>query len=207
MERKIYNTNDTTFLNYRVIEVKNGVTQVSERKYIEFPIPKVFGYLSELNFLKTDPLGRPLEGAKFQLTHDIAACGTCRGDGKTQVSLPVYEAVSGADGMVKFTNIPSGHHYVLTETEAPENYIKTDNSYKVQVSYDALTVTVTDSEGNPLEWNQTIENETYYTLPETGGIGTSHLTYGGALLFLAAAGLLYSNSRRKIRKGGAHGRR
>jgi len=209
VEKQIYDTNDTTFLYYRTIEVKNGVTQISDREYIEFPIPKVFGYLSELNFLKTDPVGRPLPGAKFALTHDTANCGTCRGDGAGYVDLPVYEAVSGADGMVKFYNIPSGHHYLLTEVETPENYIKTDNIYKVVVSYDALTVTVTDADGNPLDWNETIENETYYTLPETGGVDISHLmAFGGALLVTAVTSLMYmSLCGRKQRRGGAQVKR
>lgn len=207
IEKQSYDTNDTTFLNYRIIEVVNNVTQISERKYIEFPIPKVFGYLAELNFLKTDPLGQPLSGAKFQLIHDTESCGTCRGDDVGYVNLPIYEAVSGDDGMVRFTNIPSGHHYTLTEAEAPENYIKTDNIYKVVVSYDALTVTVTDADGNPLEWTESIENDTYYSLPSTGGMGTSHFTFGGMLLILAAAAMMYmSKCGRKQRKGGAHER-
>ena len=111
-------------------------------------------------------------------------------------------AVSGDDGMVTFTNIPSGHHYTLTETEVPAGYELNGNTYQVVISYDALTVTVTDADGNSLEWTQTIKNMQYYVLPETGGMGTSFFAFGG-LLFIAAAALMYScKFRRRQRKGG-----
>ncbi|MBQ8610264.1 MAG: VWA domain-containing protein [Oscillospiraceae bacterium] len=201
VERQSYVTNDTTFLNYRVIEVVNNVTQVSGLKRIEFPIPKVFGYLAELEFTKVDSRGGALPGAKFTLTHDTAACGTCRGDGVGHVDLEVMEAVSGLDGLVHFGNIPSGHSYILQETEVPRGHQVNGNSYHVTVSYDALTVTVTDRDGNEIPWDEYIVNYTEYTLPETGGAGTHLYTFGG-LLVLAAAALMYINMfGRKRQKG------
>lgn len=204
LEKSNYDTNDVTSLTYRVIEVVDSVTQVSDRKSIDFPIPKVFGYLAELNFKKVNALGEPLAGAKFALTHDTASCGTCRGDGKGHVDVPVYEAVSGADGIVSFTNIPSGHHYKLTETAAPEGYAITDNVYSVVVSYDSLTVTVTDKDGNPLEWTESIVNSGYYELPMTGGAGTSLYTFSGLLMIMAAALIYVFHARRERRKGGTN---
>ena len=102
----------------------------------------------------------------------------------------MYQATSGADGMVNFTNIPSGHHYILTETKAPEGFILTSNTYKVHISYDSQTVTVLDADGNPLEWTATVKNDAYYTLPSTGGVGTHSYTLGG--LLIVAAALLYA---------------
>lgn len=206
VENQIYDTNDVTSMTYRIIEVKDGVTQVSDQKSVDFPIPAVHGFLGELNFMKVDPSGNPLEGAKFQLTHDTESCGFCRGDDAGYVELPTYEATSGEDGMVQFTNIPSGHCYTLTETEAPAGFAVNGNTYKVQVAYDALTVTVTDADGNDLMWSETIENITYYELPSTGGMGTSHLTFGGALLMMAASLMYICNIRRKQRKGGVNDR-
>ena len=210
----IYDTNDVTTLNYRIIEVVGDVTQVSDRKSINYPIPAVHGYLSELNFKKVGPLGDPLSGATFTLAHDTATCNICRGDGVSSVSLATMTAISDENGMVRFTRIPSGHHYVLTETEAPEGYIKTDNAYKVEIAYDALTVTVTDAAGNvltaedgsPLDWGETVENQTYYTLPETGSVGTSQFTFGGLLIIAAAALMYIRNSGRKRQKGGKYDR-
>ena len=204
VEKQIYDTNDTTFLNYRVIEVVNNVTAVSDRKYIEFPIPKVFGYLSELTFQKIDSAGTPLSGAGFALTHDEKNCGSCRGDGVGTVKLPVYEAVSGADGMVKFQNIPSGHHYILTETKTPVGYETTENTYLVEISYDAQTVTVLDADGNPLEWTSTIVNHTYYVLPETGGTGKLPFVLLGGLLIFTAAMMYMTIFGRKRQEGGKY---
>lgn len=202
VENQIYDTNDVTSLTYRIIEIVGDEKTVSDRKRIDFPIPAVHGYLSELNFMKVDPSGRPLSGAEFTLSHDTTSCGTCRGDGVSNVPLEDMVAVSGDDGMVTFTNIPSGHHYTLTETEVPAGYELNGNTYQVVISYDALTVTVTDADGNPLEWTQTIKNMQYYVLPETGGMGTSFFTFGG-LLLIAAAALMYSRQfGRKRRKGG-----
>lgn len=202
VENQIYDTNDVTSLTYRIIEIVGDEKTVSDRKSIDFPIPAVHGYLSELNFKKVDPSGRPLSGAEFTLSHDTTSCGTCRGDGVSNVPLEDMVAVSGDDGMVTFTNIPSGHHYTLTETEVPAGYELNGNTYQVVISYDALTVTVTDADGNPLEWTQTIKNMQYYVLPETGGMGTSFFTFGG-LLLIAAAALMYScKFGRKRRKGG-----
>lgn len=165
-EKQIYDTNDTTYLDYRIIEVVDNVTQVSGKKQVEFPIPKVFGYLAELNFKKVDPVGNPVSGAKFTLTHDTDSCGACRGDGVNSVDLPVYNATSGMDGMVTFTNIPSGHHYTMVETEAPNGYINANNKYSVEVSYNSVTVTALDSGGAPYTWTTTKWNEETQTSEE-----------------------------------------
>ena len=105
VEKASYDTNDVTSLTYRVVEVGDGVTRISDQKSIEFKIPKVFGYLAELRFMKVDTFDVPLAGAEFTLTHDAANCGICRGDGENSVSLPVYTAVSGQDGVVSFTAV------------------------------------------------------------------------------------------------------
>ena len=195
-EGTIYNTNDTTSLTYRVIEVVGGVTSVSDRKEIEFPIPKVFGYVEPLQFKKVDVFGDPLPGASFTLTHDTENCGTCRGDHTSNVNVPVYTAVSGEDGIVSFEKVPSGHHYILTEVEAPPGYVTDNRTYRVQVSYNTLTVTVTDEEGNPLEWTEEIVNAMYYTLPKTGGI-SKEIVYLCGVLFLLTAGFLLAERRRR----------
>lgn len=201
VENQIYDTNDVTTLTYRIIEVQGEQTSISEQREVDFPIPAVHGYLSELNFKKLQPTGNPLEGAEFTLSHDTATCNTCRGDGKNHVSIPDQVATSDRYGMVSFTRIPSGHIYTLTETVVPDGFIATTNTYQVSVSYDALTVTVTDADGNELEWNETIENDMYYALPETGGMGTSHFTFGG-LLMIAASLVYICITGRKRQKGG-----
>lgn len=195
-EGTIYDTNDKTTLTYRIIDVTDGVTTISERRTIDFPIPAVHGYLSELSFKKVSTNDTPLFGAEFTLHHDEEACAlctdpgmTCSGHGVPAVEIADMVATSDDAGLVTFTNIPSGHIYTLTETKVPDGYIDMGNTYQVMISYDTQTITVLDAKGNPLEWTGSIENDMYYELPNTGGMGTSSLTFGGALLF--GVGLMY----------------
>ncbi|MGN1276309.1 MAG: SpaA isopeptide-forming pilin-related protein, partial [Floccifex sp.] len=169
----IYPTNDTTTLQYKNIQTNDGNLTVSPEKTIEFPIPSVKGYLCDLTFTKVDATAAqtPLNGAEFKLVHDITKCNKCRGDGENSVSISDYIATSNENGIVTFTNIPSGHTYILLETQAPNGYSLTSNSYSVVVSYDNLTVNVKDSTGESVEWNGKIVNHEQHILPSTGGPG------------------------------------
>jgi len=195
VEKSIYNTNGTTTLQYRVVEKKNGTTSISEPRTIEFPIPSVHGFLAELTFQKKDNHGNDLPGAEFTLSHD-PKCSKCRGDG-TAVTLPDVTAVSEEDGSVTFTQIPSGHEYVLRETKIPQGYSSDGTQYAVKVAYDNLTVTARNSAGDPVDWGSVVVNNAYYELPSTGGTGTLPYTAGGTLLILAALYLLYSYKKRR----------
>jgi len=203
IERKEYETNGKTTLKYRVIETVNGKVQVSDQKELEFPIPSVEGYLGELTFLKQDNRGNALAGAEFTLTHSDN-CKICRGNG-TQVSILPQEAVSGDDGKVSFTGIPSGHSYDLSETKVPDGYSKTGEHYVVTVTYDEVTVQVLGPDYKQTgTWGQNemgvIVNNTYYALPSTGGSGTQWFTVGGLALVLTAGFGLYRIKRRRRRE-------
>ena len=203
IERKEYETNGKTTLKYRVIETVNGKVQVSDQKELEFPIPSVEGYLGELTFLKQDNRGNALAGAEFTLTHSDN-CKLCRGNG-TQVSILPQEAVSGDDGKVSFTGIPSGHSYDLSETKVPDGYSKTGEHYVVTVTYDEVTVQVLGPDYKQTgTWGQNemgvIVNNTYYALPSTGGSGTQWFTVGGLALVLTAGFGLYRIKRRRRRE-------
>lgn len=217
-EGEIYNTNDVTTLTYRVIEVSGGTTTISAQRTVNFPIPAVHGYVSELNFQKTDPLGYALSGAEFTLTHDTESCEacttvtdssgnitrygtTCAGSGVGTVVIEPVTKTSDDNGNFTFTNIPSGHIYKLEETKVPDSYIDSGNTYKVSIAYNGLSVEVRDASGNLLEWKETIENDMYYTLPETGGMGTPYLTFGG-LLMVAVSLVFICIIGRKRQKGG-----
>ena len=197
VEGTVYPTNDTTTLQYRTIENIDYNLTVSDPKTINFPIPSVKGYLSELTFTKVDSREQPLAGAAFTLSHDTKHCSVCRGDG-TGVTIEDMTATSNANGTVSFTNIPSGHKYTLTETKVPDGYSANGNTYAVEVAYDKITVTVTTIGGNPVDWTGTVVNQTYYELPNTGGAGTVPYTVGGFLLLTGAAFLLlYIHIRRR----------
>lgn len=200
-ENKEYDTNGETSLTYRTIVNNNGNETMSGPKTITYPIPSVKGYLAELSFTKTDDDGNPIEGIAFRLSHDTENCSICRGDGKA-VTINPYTATSGKDGRVMFTNIPSGHKYVLSEVETPSYYFKDTDTYAVTVAYDELTVTVTHEDGTTESWdmadNPTIVNRRRPRMPETGGAGTLLYTIGG--IALMAIGLLYGCALRRRRE-------
>ena len=137
-------TNGTTTLSYETIVDSH----ISDMKYINFPVPSVKGYLTDLEFNKVDQYGRPVVGAEFQLHHDTGTCKVCRGNG-TSVPATGYLAdktvTSNASGKVIINNIPSGHKYTLVETKAPANYTKDETVYHVTVAYDALTTDLKDN--------------------------------------------------------------
>ena len=196
-EGDVYPTNDTTTLKYKVIEKVDNQLKFSKDKTITYPIPSVKGYLAELSFTKVDDDGNPIEGIAFRLSHDTENCSICRGDGKA-VTINPYTATSGKDGRVMFTNIPSGHKYVLSEVETPSYYFKDTDTYAVTVAYDELTVTVTHEDGAAGTWNGTVVNRRRPSMPETGGAGTLPYTIGG--IALMASGLLYGCTLRRRRE-------
>ena len=196
-ENKKYDTNGETSLTYRTIVNNNGNETMSDPKTITYPIPSVKGYLAELSFTKEDDDGNPIEDIAFRLSHDTENCSICRGDGKA-VTINPYTATSGKDGRVMFTNIPSGHKYVLSEVETPSYYFKDTDTYAVTVAYDVLTVTVTHEDGAAGTWNGTVVNRRRPSMPETGGAGTFPYTIGG--IALMASGLLYGCTLRRRRE-------
>ena len=191
-----YNTNNTTTLTYQTFALVDGNITFSEQRTIDFPIPAVKGYLCDLTFTKVGVNGNPLKSAEFTLTHDTEQCIHCRGDG-SPVSVVPKTAVSDENGLVSFTDIPSGHIYLLEETVTPPGYMVSLDAYTVTVAYDEITVTVTHSDGTKGEWKGTIVNETSYELPETGGAGTTLHTTGGLALIFCAAILLYIHTKRR----------
>ena len=174
IERESCPTNGTTSLTYQLIETVGGAARISDKKQIEFPVPAVEGYISELLFEKTGAGGAPLAGAVFTLTHDTAHCAACRGDG-TSVPIGPATATSGQDGLVRFEEVPSGHTYTMTETGTPAGYLKNEDIYTVVVAYDAVTVTVTHKDGSTAQWDSgrlnTVANRPDAPeLPETGAL-------------------------------------
>lgn len=146
----IYNTNGTTILTYVIRE--NG--QLSDNKYIDFPIPSVIGHLGELTFTKISKFNNDtLEGAEFKLIH--ADDCICHSERKYATINDFIEA-SDVNGTVTFTNIPSGHKYKLVEITPPENYILDETEYDVIVSYGD---TIADGIPTNESGNKIIEND------------------------------------------------
>lgn len=129
-----YFTNGTTTLTYIV----NKTDTAPVTKEIDFPIPSVMGYLGELSFNKISSFdGRYLSGATFELIH--ASDCDCHKE-RISPTINTVSKVSENTGLVSFTNIPSGHKYILKETNPPANHIKNETEYTVIVSYGVTKV-------------------------------------------------------------------
>ncbi len=205
VEGSVYPTNGNAFLEYRTIVTTEGVQNISESRSVYFPKPAVNGYLSEFSFTKTNNLGSVLPGAEFTLTHDTTRCNICQGNGTSVVDVTKHVQVSNADGAVSFSKIPSGHYYIMEETEIPEGHIS--NSYCiVHVAYDQITVTQIFNDGTEKTWtgvNNTVSNIIAdHILPETGGYGTTYLyIIGGLLISLSSVFLLCLYKKRQRKEG------
>lgn len=194
VENKIYDTNATTTLTYRVYESVNGNTTLSERRTLNFEIPSVHGYLADLEFKKVDSFGNMLAGAVFMLKHDDQNCTVCRGDGTNHVEFGPFIAKSDENGNVIFKDIPSGHKYVLTETSAPPGYVIDNKAYHITVSYDVLT--------HDDDWDgKQIINKTGRELPATGGGGELPFILTGSALIVLPVIYRFARIRRRKREG------
>lgn len=203
VENQSYQTNGKTTLTYQEITVVDGKETISGDKTIDFPIPAVKGYLGDLTFKKVDENGKALQGAEFELTHDATNCPVCRGDGETTVEAvanKVYKKTSDTDGIVRFEKLPSGHNYVLRETNAPAGYQLSNATYSVKIAYDTVTVQENGENTTPWDFGEgktpEVTNYAGAILPQTGGPGTSLYIFSG-LLLMGAAALINKNRCRK----------
>ncbi len=140
---KIYKTNGKTTLNY---VIKTNSTSTSGE--IDFKIPSIVGYLGEFEFKKVSKLGDnfTLQNTEFELYHSPNC--PCHNELKHPSDNKLtYKAISSTEGLVKFTNIPSGHKYILKETKAPKDHILNESTYDVEVAYDK---TIYNIEGNKI---------------------------------------------------------
>lgn len=112
---KWYPTNGITSMTYLIKEAgDDSPIEQSDLKTAYFNIPSVKGMTASTEFQKVDENNQPMEGVEFALkTADDENF--------------VQNVVSNADGTLNFTNIPSGHTYILSETKAPEGYVKAQN--------------------------------------------------------------------------------
>ena len=175
---KIYDTNGKTTLKYVIKDEKS-----SKDGEIDFPVPSVVGYLGELEFKKVSTLGDnfTLENAEFELVHSPNC--PCHNELKHPSDNKLtYKAISSTEGLVKFTNIPSGHKYILKETKAPNDHILNESSYEVEVAYDK---TIHKIEGNKiindyLKSNLNISKEVQGNIENSGTFKfTLVITYNG----------------------------
>lgn len=146
--------------------------------------------------------GKGLAGAEFSLSRDgeklqfVGTNGTYR-VAKQNESGVTNLKVDGS-GALKLDGLDVGT-YVLTEEKAPAGYIKLQNPVEVVVADE-------DIDGKVENGNQelgdgyipvTVKNDKGFTLPVTGGIGTTVFSITGILLICGSLALMCTNMRRR----------
>lgn len=96
--------------------------------------------LKKFSLKKTDDQGKPLEGAQFTLS------GTMDNG---QELKPKRSLKTDANGELIFKDIPAGT-YTLRETQAPDRYEPSTETWKVEVSSDGKTILIGSGVTNPV---------------------------------------------------------
>ena len=154
--------------------------------------------------IKTNTDGEEIPGAQFTLTRgaalqtDITVIRKGGSADNEADHIPVENGVFIIpEGGVTILGLGAGD-YTLTETEAPDGYVKTLKPVTFTIGWDG-TVTYTNAVDNPepmvtaADSNRqyTIQNEPGAALPATGGPGISLIYFLGIILTcLAGAGLM-----------------
>ena len=120
----------------------NGTVTITGEGAIKDDVTQKYQILNkreggELNFLKTDKVGAPLQGAEFAL-YDIE-------DTKYEKSL--YTGTSDESGNVKITGIPVGT-YTMKETKAPAGYLVSGLVWTVEVTKTGEMIEAVLKDGN-----------------------------------------------------------
>ena len=122
-----YAANKVTSLTYLIANTDSDLTDETLLKTAYFNVPSVKGLTGNLEFTKVDETGQnALAGAQFTLT------------AVDNPNFVLPSTVSGEDGKITFTNIPSGHTYTLKETKSPAGYAAETEYGTVTVSYGAV---------------------------------------------------------------------
>ena len=125
-EGTYYPANGITSVSYLIEQTTQDETSAIESGTAYFNVPSAKGYAADITFNKVDEQNSPLAGAEFVLT--------TADDSNWSMT-----ATSGSDGVVLFEDVPSGHTYMLKENSAPRDFIKSDTTYTLIVSYGELS--------------------------------------------------------------------
>lgn len=149
---------------------------------------------------KNDENSSALAGAKFEL-YDAKVGGNKvpfytavnKETGKP-TGYQVTEVTTDKAGQASFYGLKAGTYY-LEEVEAPEGYNPLKERVEIVVS-EETTVFVDGQETVDI----TVVNTKGFTLPETGGMGTTIFTIGGIVLMAGAAVLIVRMNRKEKEK-------
>ena len=149
-----------------------------------------------INLIKTDDSNHSLAGAEFTLKK---GSGTDQSDAYTMDGKVVSSLTTGMEA-VSIGDLPSGT-YTLTETKAPEGYVKLSSPVTITVDR-GKHVKVNEKDVNP-DGNTfliNVSNARLYELPETGGSGIYWNVILGTLICMFFAYAAYSLRRKERRR-------
>lgn len=147
-----------------------------------------------------------LSGAEFTLSKDGQEISFVGENGVYHVAAAGETGnktvVVDGNGLLTLNGLDAGT-YSLTETKAPDGYVKLQNSVEIVISDSDMNGKV-ESDGQELSDGYmpvTVKNDTGFTLPVTGGMGTTLFNVAG--IALVGSGLLlivtYFRKRRNYR--------
>lgn len=142
--QKGFYSNKTAVVKYK--ENKDSIQVTAD--YLK-PVVQVDTAKCDFIFYKVNTKDEGISGAKFLLVND-------------KISSIAYEQNSSTGGKVTFNNLVEGT-YTLTETVAPDNYVKVNEEWKVKVEKNSegnLEAKLYHSDGSTLVENQKIINYT-----------------------------------------------
>lgn len=192
-EAEVYKTGENTAgLKYE--QPSSG----SEKKYggdtTDKKVPEIYGaIIKKVDKSDTTIL---LAGAKFELSQNGKKISFVKlSDGVYKKAESNEKGVTTLDvgstgnqkGLLKIQGLAAGT-YTLTETEAPEGYNKLTSDVSIKIEAEKED---TDDGYTELE----ITNSKDFTLPSTGGMGTTLFTVSGILL-MAAGFILFLRTKR-----------
>ncbi len=173
---------------------------------------------ADLVLVKKNAQGKFLAGAEFTLYRDEAltdAAGKEPPDSGQTGDSPGQEPdrqegvyVTGSDGKVIISGLKTGTYW-LKEIKSPSGYVCLENPIKIQLEREGSHVKVTVDDGEYKKEDLKIElsdkhndqveitvyNNELYELPSSGGPGIYRYLISGILLMMAAALILYRNTR------------
>lgn len=162
----------------------------SERKVIDIPVQKSW---------QNSNIASQYESVEIRLYR-------VENDAVTYVTSLTLDKDSAWKGIFeRMPLLPEGGYYFLTEV-VPPGLAADYSGEKTSVILDGRNVWGVKINGqNPVLTEIVhVTNSVGYALPQTGGSGTSHLTFGGWLMIAAACVYFVIQTERKYRKGGVY---
>jgi LPXTG-motif cell wall-anchored protein len=147
----------------------------------------------KIELYKTGYSQETLEGAEFELYSSAAS---------ESERVLIGKETTGRDGLASWKGLEPGN-YILIETEAPKGYLKYEKEIELTLAEDGTLMLSGEVKDNAVVISNTAkgrvtvrdESETY-TLPATGGSGTTIFIMAGLMLMAAAGCLLYRKQRK-----------